>query len=154
NFKKREAAQAELLQYAELAYPMVARAAHAGSPETVKRARAVLEEIRNRVPAERLDFKSSDSLQTTEFPIAGIIELGAWKARSAIFGDTTLKLADLRQLRSLSTAGELELSLDSARYGVVQDSWFETDLEVIGNMLEVRADGKVDLYPLGGERGM
>jgi len=154
DFRKREAAQAEILQHGELAYPLVALAAHSGNAEAVRRARTILEEIRNRVPAEKLDFKPYDSLQTTEFPIVGVIELSAWKARSPIFGEATLKLADLRQLRSLSVGGEAEVTIDAAKHGLPQESWLETDIEVIGNMLEIRADGKIDLYPLGGERGM
>jgi hypothetical protein len=154
DFRRREAAQAELLLYPELAYPLVAMAANSGNAEAVRRSRAILEEIRNRVPGEKLDFRPFDSVQTTEFPIVGVVELAGWKARSSIFGETTLKLADLRQLRALSTSGDSELVIDAARHGLPQEHWLETNIEVIGNMLEIRAEGKVDLYPLGGERGM
>src|SRR5207253_3152329 len=57
-------------------------------------------------------------------------------------------------IRSLASAGETQLTLDAARHGIAQENWFETDVEVIGQTLEIVADGRVDLYPFGGERGM
>jgi hypothetical protein len=154
DFRKREAAHGELLRHGELAYPLLAKATRSGNAEAAKRARAIGAELRNRVPEEKLNFKYYDSVQTTEFPIHGVVEAGALKARSAVFGDTTLKLADLRQLRFFSTGGTLELTIDAAKHGLPHENWLETELEIAGNLVEIRAEGKVDLYPLGGERGL
>jgi hypothetical protein len=153
DFKTREAAQAELLRYGELAFPHVLKTIQEGSPEASKRARAIVEQMRERIPEEKLHIKPHDTIHTGDFPIVGRIELVAFKARSPVFGEATVKLAELRSLRSLFTSGELSLTIDAAKHGLAVENWLETELELSGQSLEVRADGKVDLYPLGGERG-
>ena len=154
DFKKREAAQAELLGYRELAYPLVAQAAKNTNAETARRARAILEELRNRVPEERLAAKAHDTIQTTDFPITGRIEVTSLKARSPLFGDATLKLTEVRSIRSLAAGGETNLTLDASNHGLVQEVWCETDVEANGQVLNIVAEGRIDLYPFGGERGM
>ncbi|MFL5339319.1 MAG: hypothetical protein ACJ8F7_04050 [Gemmataceae bacterium] len=154
DFKKREAAQAELLGYRELAYPLVAQATRNTNAETARRARAILDELRGRVPEERLAAKAHDTIQTTDFPINGRIEVTTLKARSPLFGDATLKLTEIRSIRSLAAGGETNLTLDAASYGLVQESWCETDVEASGQVLNIVAEGRIDLYPFGGERGM
>jgi hypothetical protein len=153
DFKAREAAQAELLRQGELAYPHVLKAAREGSPEAMRRARAIAEQMRENIPEGKLHIKPYDTVQTGDFPITGRIDALAFKARSPVFGDATVKLAELRSLRSLFTAGDLDLTIDAAQHGLAQESWLETEMELSGQSLEIRADGKVDLYPLGGERG-
>src|SRR5262249_12121245 len=153
DFKTREAAQAELLRHGELAYPHVLKAAREGTPETMKRARAIAEQMREKIPEEKLHIKPYDTVQTGDFPIVGRIDALVFKARSPVFGDATVKLAELRSLRSLFTAGDVDLTLDAAHYGLAHENWLETEIELSGQSLEIRADGKVDLYPMGGERG-
>ena len=93
-------------------------------------------------------------IQTNDFPINGRIEVATLQAHSPLFGAATLKLTEIRSIRSLSGSGETQLTLDAARYGLAQEVWFETDVDVNGQALEIVADGQVDLYPVGGERGM
>lgn len=154
DFKTREAAQAELMGYRELAYPLIVTATRSSSAEAARRARLILDSLREKIPEERLLLKPFDSIQTGEFPIHGRIETASFKARSSIFGETVLKLADLRALRSLSSQSEVRLTIEAARHGMPQEQWLETEIEVAGMPLEIRADGRVDLYPFGGERGM
>ena len=154
DFKKREAAQGELLEFRELAYPLVAHALKTAGPEAAKRCRVIIEELRGRIPEEKLNLKAHDTIRTSDFPINGRLEMTGLKARNPLFGDATLKLSEVRSIRSLFLGAETQLSLDAARYGLPQDVWFETDVETTGQALEITAEGRVDLYPLGGERGM
>src|SRR5262245_12326373 len=88
DYKKREAASAELLAFRELAYPHVRRAAAmTGNAEAVKRAKALLEEFRSRLPEEKLALKDYDTVVTMDFPIAGQISAPTFKARSPLLGD-------------------------------------------------------------------
>src|SRR5262249_48382701 len=85
DFKTREAAQAELLRQGELAYPHVVRAGRDGTPEVMKRARAIAEQMREKIPEEKLHIKPFDSIQTSDFPITGRIEATVFRARSPVF---------------------------------------------------------------------
>src|SRR5262249_22154395 len=100
DYKKREAASNDLLALRELAYPHVRRAAMAtGNPEAVKRAKALLEELRSRLPEDKLALKDHDTVTTADFPIAGTINASVLKARSPLLGDVDVKLVQVRSVR-------------------------------------------------------
>jgi hypothetical protein len=151
-FRVREAAGAELLTYREMAYPALKRATSAGDAEVASRAEELIRRLEERLPPEKLKFREHDLIVTTDFPVRGRIEMPTLKAHSPHFGEVSLPLADLRTLRSLSAAGEVELTIDAARYGTTQGSeWLATEIELSAGMtLSARASGIVDLYPSGG----
>jgi hypothetical protein len=98
-FARREAASAELFKLREKAYPALLEAARSKDPEVVQRANDLLDRIRDAVPADQLEVRKFDVVQTADSKFSGRIEGAALKAASAQFGDVRLKLVDLRSLR-------------------------------------------------------
>lgn len=111
DFSKREAASARLLKLREKAYPALLRAAGQNDPETVRRARDLIQQIATRVPSQQLAERPKDVIYTADSMIAGRIEGASLKADTSQFGSVQLKLADARSLRSqalpsgMSTSG-------------------------------------------------
>jgi len=154
DFDKREAAAAELLSFQELSYPTLEKLTKSKDREVARRAEEILVVLREKLPEERFRFKTQDTIATDTFTVVGQIEGKTLRAKSQYFGEVTLGLADLRTLRRAGEGGEKELNLDLAKYGVPQIVWLNTGIEVTRDtLLEVRAGGESDLYPIGGERG-
>jgi hypothetical protein len=153
DYRKREAASAELLRLGELAYPAARLAARSGNAEVARRAGKIVEELERRIPEEHLDLKPNDTIHTIDFTISGRLQLSALQAHSPYLGEVQVKLTDARGLRWLATPGETAFTLDAAKHGLPAANWFDTGLELSGGSLSIRASGQVDLYPYGGERG-
>jgi hypothetical protein len=101
-FKVREAAGAELLDLRELSYPALLRAARHKDLEVVRRAEALLKQLREAVPREQLEFRKDDVVYTADSRITGRLEEEPLKAVTFQFGNVQLRLG---QLRSLQFAG-------------------------------------------------
>lgn len=99
-FSKREAASARLLKLREKAYPALLRAARNKDLEVAHRARELIQQIVNSVPAQLLANRPKDVVYTADSMIAGRIEAASLKAHTSQFGAVLLKLADARSLRS------------------------------------------------------
>jgi hypothetical protein len=97
-FGKREVASAELLKLREKAYPALLEAAKSKDPEVAHRATELLERIRTDVPAENLEIRKFDVIQTPHSKFSGKIDVASLKAVSTQFGDVQLKLTDMRSL--------------------------------------------------------
>ena len=147
DFKKREAASTELLALRELGYPHVRRATQEGNAEAQKRAKALLEELRKRVPEEKLAVKDYDSISTIDFTIAGRIEASSFKARSALLGDVDIKLYQVSAMRWSGHTTEVQLTIDAAKHGGPQESWLDSGLDLNGDKLNIQATGSVDVMP-------
>jgi len=147
DFKKRESASAELLAFRELAYPHVRRATSGGSAESVKRAKALLEDLKARVPEEKLAIKELDTVVTADFPISGRIETAAFKGRSPLLGDVEVKLVQARLIRRLGVGTEASLTLDASKFGLPQATWFDTGFDVSGDRMTIQATGTIDVMP-------
>jgi hypothetical protein len=147
DYKKREAASAELLAFRELAYPHVRRAAAAtGNPEAVKRAKALLEEFRSRLSEEKLALKDYDTVVTMDFPIAGQINAATFKARSPLLGDVDVKLVQVRSIRWMGTTNEVAVTVDAMKHGgVPQETWLDTGIDLNGEKVAITASGTVDV---------
>jgi hypothetical protein len=102
-FRLREAASAELTALRERAYPGLLRAAKHADPETARRVEELLAHLRETVPADQLAIRPHDTIQTDEMKVVGRITAAAFKVTTAAFGEQSLKLADVRSLRSLAT---------------------------------------------------
>ena len=116
--KEREAATAELLAFGVLAYQPLLRAAKSTDAEVAQRANELVNRIRQKITAEKINIKDYDIIKTNEFPIIGRIEDLTLKAKTTYFGEVKLDLADVRSLRSLARAQETEVSVDAAKYCV------------------------------------
>jgi LCCL domain-containing protein len=101
DFHKREAASAELLRFGEQAYPALTRAAADPDKEVVRRAREVLEKIRESVPAERLVLREDDVIWAGDSQIVGRIAAASLTVDTLPFGVQSLRYSDMRSLRSL-----------------------------------------------------
>ncbi len=109
--------------------------------------------LRDKLPEEKFHFRTQDTIAADAFTVVGKIEGTTLTAKSQFFGEVTLNLADLRGLRRAGEAGEKEVVLDLAKYGVPQVVWLNTGVEVTRETaLEIRAYGESDLYPIGAER--
>jgi hypothetical protein len=155
-FNEREAASAELLMRGEHAYPALVQAVRSKDKEVVKRVRTLLAQIRKKVPEARLNVRDHDVIVTPGFTIIGRIDGTSLRVNTAYFGERPLQLADLRSLRCVTEGGEgVKIKVDSAKYGLPQQIWLETDIEVdLEAELQITATGQVDLYPIGGEVGV
>jgi hypothetical protein len=154
DFKQREAAGAELLELRELAYPALQQAARSADAEVARRAKETLKTLTETVPAEKLNLPSHDTVVAREFTIVGQVEVPTLKVRTPYFGETSLKLSDLRSLRWVGDERETKVAVDAAKYGGQQDAWMDTGIEVrAGASLLIAAAGSVDLRPVPGEAG-
>jgi hypothetical protein len=148
DFAKREAASAELLELRELAYPALQQAARSTDAEVARRAREVIKTLAETVAAERLHVPRHDTVVALDFTIVGQIETPALKARTPYFGETSLKLAEVRALRWVSSERETKVAVDAGRYGGQQETWMDTAIKLrAGAGLQILAAGSVDLRP-------
>jgi hypothetical protein len=153
-FKQRDAASAELLGMRELAYPALQQAARSSDPEVARRAKDALKSLADTVPIERVQLPRHDTVVTADFTIIGQIETPALKARTPYFGETSLKLAEMRTIRFLGNDRETKVAVDAARFGGQQEAWMDTGIDVrVGGALQIAASGTVDLRPVPGEAG-
>jgi hypothetical protein len=154
DFKKREAASADLIELRELAYAALQAAAKSDNPEIAKRAKAAIKTIVETVPAEKLQLPRHDTIVAVDFTIVGRIETESLKARTPYFGDASLKLSDVRGMRWLGSERDAKIAVDAARYGAAQEAWLDTGIDLrAGGSLQIVASGSVDLRPAPGEAG-
>jgi hypothetical protein len=147
-FEKREAATKELREVGLHAYPALEEAAKSPDAEVAKRASALVAEIRDKVSAEDLTFPKKDRVVTAEFTVSGRIVSPALRARTAYFGESDLKLADLRVFQAAGAGNDRKLTVDAAKYGSAANQWMETSTVLErGEALRITAGGQVDLWP-------
>jgi hypothetical protein len=148
DFKQREAASSELIGMKELAHAAVQQATKSDVPEVARRAKAALAAITESVPAEKLHLPRHDTVVAADFTIVGQVDAPTLKAITPYFGETNLKLSDVRQVRWLANMRETKVAVDAARFAGAQDAWMETGIDVrAGSALQVAASGTVDLRP-------
>jgi hypothetical protein len=154
DYAEREAAGAELLELRELAYPALQKAARSDDAEVSRRAKDIIKTLADTVPPEKLHLPQHDTVVALDFSIVGRVETPTLKARTPYFGETTLKLADVRAMHWSGSERETKLSVDAGKYGAQQETWLDTGLKVrAGAGLLVAAAGTVDLRPTAGEAG-
>ena len=102
-FSQREAGSRELLKLAIPAYHALKKAPATKDPEVAQRTQAILKQIEKTVPADRLQGRPDDRVQTKEFTVTGRIAGQTLKVRSRYFGETELKIDELDSFRLLAT---------------------------------------------------
>lgn len=100
DFATRERATAELKGYRERAYPFLLKALKHDDPEVSRRADEAAKFIQARVPAAQLEARDTDVVHTDDSKFTGKLTAQSVRVVTGMFGEQTLKLADLRSLRS------------------------------------------------------
>lgn len=105
-FRRREAAAAELLAFQEKALPALQQAVSRTDPEVQRRAEELVDKLRESVPSERLELPVYDLVYTETCKIAGQITTASLRATTFQFGEQPVKLTDVRSIRSLAVDPE------------------------------------------------
>jgi hypothetical protein len=154
DFAKRETASAELLELREAAFPALQQAARSDDPEVSRRAKEVIKTLTDTLSADKLHPPRFDTIVTLDFTIVGQIETPTLKARTPYFGETSLKLAEIRGMKWLANERETKLAIDATRYGAPTEAWMNTGLKLrAGSGILLTATGSVDLRPAAGDAG-
>jgi len=95
DMKERESATAELLDLGENAYPALVERTHAKDAEVARRAEAIVNKLRETLPADRLDRPANDVVVTADCRFTGRISADVFKVKTFPFGDQQVKLGDL-----------------------------------------------------------
>lgn len=149
-FREREEAEKELLSHKEYAVPALRRAGKGTDAEVTRRADDLLKRITARLPEDRLTVKDDDTVETTHFTIRGRLETTTIKVKTRQFGETALKIDEVKTFRSLSGgSGTTDLALDAAKYANQGwPSWLDTGVDVSTDVsLHVTATGQIDQWP-------
>ncbi|HZY86028.1 MAG TPA: hypothetical protein VFE78_14440, partial [Gemmataceae bacterium] len=147
DFKQREAAGKRLVTLGFRAWPALQAAARSSDKEVSARARVAIERVRKEVPAEHLSLPEQDVVYTRDCVLAGRIEGEALKVGSASLGDLSLRLTELRSLRSAAVEG-VAVAVEAAQFGAVAGKWADSGVTVEKDVgLVVVASGRVDLVP-------
>lgn len=149
NFRTREAAQKTLLDIGEYAVPLVKAGSASGVPEVAERCVVILKAITATLPDDKSDPVMEDVITTDEMVIRGKITSDSFKATTKYFGETTVKLVDVRELRPVGGRFIGTFPLDAVKYAAPGwKTFFDTGLDVEkGQPIEITATGKIDLAP-------
>jgi hypothetical protein len=154
DFAKREAASAELLELREASFPALQQAARSDDPEVSRRAKDAIKTLTDTLSADKLHPPRFDTIVTLDFTIVGQIETPTLKARTPYFGETSLKLAEIRGMKWLANERETKVAIDATRYGASQEAWLSTGIKLrAGAGVMVTATGSVDLRPTAADAG-
>jgi hypothetical protein len=105
-FREREKASSELARLGERALPALMRAAGGSDAEVGRRAKEIVDKLHESLPAERLDVREDDTVWAGGSQIVGRIATESLHVQTLPFGEQTLRLADVRSLRSPGGADE------------------------------------------------
>ncbi len=100
DFQVRERATADLKAFRERAYPYLLKAIKSDDPEVSRRADEAVKFIQAKVPAALLEPRENDIVYTEDSKFAGKLTAQTLRVSTNQFGDQSLKLADLRSLKS------------------------------------------------------
>lgn len=104
DFQRRETATAELAAFGEKAYGELVKVSNGDHVEAARRAKVLLDKLSDQVSEERLASMSYDVVDTGVSRIAGRLTATTLKVTTTQFGDLTLKLADVREIRGAELA--------------------------------------------------
>jgi hypothetical protein len=149
DFRTRQAGQKALVGFGEYSIPLVKAGTQNGTPEVAERCAAVLKTISATLPDDKSDPPMEDVITTDDMVVRGKITSDSFKATSKYFGETTVKLVYLREMRPVGGRFIGTFPLDATKYAAVGwKTYFDTGLDVEkGQPLEVSATGKIDLNP-------
>lgn len=143
--KKRETAARTLLSQGRWAVAPLRAAEKSTDREVAARAAQILQRLAEELPADLFALREHDVITTPEFVVVGRLAAPALRAKSSHFGETDIRLADLRTLH-IGAATTKEMSLDAGKYAE-PDQWCDTGLTLDSSLrLSVSASGSIDLW--------
>ena len=141
-YKERETASREIIDFGHLALPALRRAAKSSDKEVAKRAAVALQRLQEQLPPELLGLPEPDTVHAAAFTITGRVAADSLSAQSPHFGEQSLKLVDVRSL-CMTASENRELSVDASK-----EEWQDTGVHVqAGTRLVITAAGDVELWP-------
>jgi hypothetical protein len=147
-YADREDGARELTALGPHAYCALLKAMKSTDQEVARRAEKIIADIRNRYPEKELRSREEDVIATPAFTIVGRIISPALKGKSEYFGSVQLQLSQMRQLRHLHSAGEIQVAIDASQFGSQHGQWMDTGVTVEGNTtLVIVVTGTIDIYP-------
>jgi hypothetical protein len=151
NFRARENASAELLEFGEYAVPALEQASKSSDNEVAERARKLLKTITENVPPEKFAFEEMDTIHTKDSSLVGRIEGTVLTGQNPNFGELKVKLSSVRSVVFINAPRMQKYKLDAAVYNQNNNNWSETEIEVKNDTaLDIVIDGKVNLKPTTG----
>lgn len=148
DYATREEAQRRLIALGEYAVPAVKAGTASPTPEVADRCGVILKKLADTLPSDKLDPRDADVVTTDEAVLRGTLETPAVRVKSKYFGEATIKLVDLRELRPVGGRAGGVFTLNAAKHATQGwKNWFDTGLEVgRGEPLEVAARGQIDQW--------
>jgi len=147
DFRTRESAQKTLMGCGEYAVPLVKAGVKSDVAEVADRCAIILKAITATLPEDKSDPTMEDVITTDEMVIRGRITSDSFKAKTKYFGETTVKLLDVRELRPITGRFIGTFPLDATKFAAAGwKTFFDTGLDVEkGQPIEITATGKIDL---------
>ena len=149
-YADREEAARQIHELKQYAGPMLKRAARSSDAERRARAAVLLKAVREAVPAERVDAKDYDLIETAEFDVRGRLDADSFKVRTKQFGEAVVKVAEVKQFHSVAASLPTgEVTLDAAAYSKANwSAWLDTATDVeAGAALAITCTGRIDQWP-------
>lgn len=103
DFESREKATTELRDLKERAYPLLVKAMKNPDAEISRRAEESVKHLQQRIPAAQLEARELDVIHTDESKISGRLSAVSFRVQTAMFGEQSLRLSDLRSMKSSGT---------------------------------------------------
>lgn len=101
DYQKREQAQKQLLGWGEVALPTLKKAMTGTNAEATRRSEEIVTKLQANLPRDRQEVHDFDVIVTETSSFRGTLEAETIQATTKFFGETKLKLADLRTLRNV-----------------------------------------------------
>ena len=110
DFDLREKATSELREQRERAYLPLLRAVKNSDAEISRRADESVRFLLQKVPAAQLEPRENDVIHTDDSKIVGKLVSPALRVQTSMFGEQTLRLSDVRSLRSTGSPSVEDLA--------------------------------------------
>lgn len=104
DFELREKAMAELRDLRERSYSALVKAMKHPDAEISRRAEESVRYLQQKVPAGQLEPRENDVITTDDCKITGRLGTASLRVQTAMFGEQTLRLSDVRSLRAANAA--------------------------------------------------
>lgn len=159
DFEMREKAMAELRELRERAYFQLLKAVKHPDAEISRRAEESVRYLQQKLPAGQLEPRENDVITTDDSKISGKLVSPALRVQTLMFGEQTLRLTDVRSLRSMTAASIEEVANAPAGPANLMAYQNQFGKEVVFTVTGPQANGQqmavwgTDIYTLDSNLG-